>query len=140
MRDFLLYFFKIEFFIHSLFILYSFFIYSLFILYSLWFIALIVFVPVLLFLKILFNHYFHPKLTFKVLLVNVLPVSMRLLDPLDLTFAPHFFINTSLFTLTTILFPRLKTLTAKLLSHGLRSHRLKNLIGYFFLDNSLHHI
>jgi len=126
LRDFLLYFFKIEFFI-----LYSFFIH-----YSLWFIALIVFVPVLLFLKILFNHYFHPKLTFKVLLVNVLPVSMRLLDPLDLTFAPHFFINTSLFTLTTILFPRLKTLTAKLLSHGLHSHHLKNLIGYFFLDYS----
>jgi hypothetical protein len=27
-----------------------------------------------------------------------------------------------------------------LLSHGLHSHHLKNLIGYFFLDNSLHHI
>ena len=115
--------------LNSLFILYSFFIHSL-----LWFIALIVFVPVLLFLKILFNHYFHPKLTFKVLLVNVLPVSMRLLDPLDLTFAPHFFINTSLFTLTTILFPPLKTLTTKSLSLGLHSHHLKNLIGVFVFD------
>jgi hypothetical protein len=118
----LLYFFKIEF-----------FIYSFFFLYSLWLIILIVFVPVLLFLKILFNHYFHLKLTLK-LLINVLPVSMRLLDLLDLTFAPHFFINTSLFTLTTILFPPLKTLTTKSLSLGLHSHHLKNIIGAFDLD------
>jgi len=127
LRDFLLYFFKIEFFIYSFFFLYSLFIIH----YSLWLIILIVFVPVLLFLKILFNHYFHLKLTLK-LLLNVLPVSMRLLHLLDLTFAPHFFINTSLFTLTTILFPPLKTFTKKSLSLGLHSHHLKNLIGVVF--------